>query len=312
MRIENTLKDRFKRAIIVLAEQLRKQARFGEADDIEKVAQQIGSEIKSDELLKAIFLKHNKPFSNEDLPLIDFVLDIVSENKNSDPVQDIRPMHSKVNAINVLGSVQVNIIQGSTPRIKVFAQNSDSAKDLITEISGSTLTIQRKPLNIMSVSGRGTITHIIGNTKHIITNGNIISDGNYIGNGKCSNSQSFEEYIEVTLPEIKEISLSGSSSTEISIAQQISLNASVQGSGVLMIEGSLHEIRASVQGSGNIHAEQASIKNGKLNVQGSGSIRAKITDHVTATVAGSGTIKVFGQPLERHETVLGSGKIKFK
>ena len=152
-----------------------------------------------------------------------------------------------------------------------------------------------------------------------------LQEGNYI------NFNSTEFVIDITAPEIDEITLAGSGDInilsplneqkmEVAIAgsgnvifkEEINvdhLEVSVAGSGDISIEkGLIRELEANIAGSGDIvsHAEAQEME---ATVMGSGDITANVTGKLEYQIIGSGDIYYYGGA-EVEGKIAGSGSIK--
>ena len=148
--------------------------------------------------------------------------------------------------------------------------------------------------------------------------------------GKYINFNATEFVIDITGPNVDEITLAGSGdlnilspiheqSLEVSIAgsgnvvfkEEVDINhleLSVAGSGDILIDkGTIREIEAEIAGSGKI-VSHADVRDLDANVAGSGDITAQVNGSLEYFIAGSGDIKYYGDA-EVKGKVMGSGTI---
>ncbi|MCG7877849.1 MAG: DUF2807 domain-containing protein [Candidatus Thiodiazotropha endolucinida] len=118
--------------------------------------------------------------------------------------------------------------------------------------------------------------------------------------------------VACSAPSLSSASLSGSGDIEIENLNGSPLSLAINGSGNILVTGTVTNLSGMVQGSGDISASGLSAKNGTLSVQGSGDINALCTESVTASVMGSGDILVTGSPATRNQSQMGSGRIKIR
>lgn len=116
----------------------------------------------------------------------------------------------------------------------------------------------------------------------------------------------------LALPEIPNVTSSGSGDVLLLNAEQERIELAINGSGNMSAEGRVSVMSAIIQGSGSIHASKLKAKSANLFVMGSGDIAAHAHSDVLAKVMGSGDVKIHGQPESVEQTVLGSGRIKIR
>lgn len=321
MNMNTAMKEGVKKLISVIAEQLIIQGNVNAAADVAEIGIAINSEGSNISKMDLIFNKYNHASSQDTLALIDLVATIASQDKSDEPVEEIRTLSGSVDNIHVHGSMLVRISQGDNPGIKVHSHNAITAKEILTEVIGNTLSIKQTSKNTVVFSGGRGVTQIISGSNHIIAGGDIITNGRRVafdlGGMSVGASVEFssnynQDFVEVILPRLNNISVHGSAMVDASNLNLSELNVMIQGSGRLTINGCVNHLSATVQGSGAVRSKEASIATAQLSVQGSGSIKSNVTERVSAAVSGSGLIIVYGSPLQRSESVAGSGKIKFK
>jgi hypothetical protein len=136
--------------------------------------------------------------------------------------------------------------------------------------------------------------------------------------------------VEITMPELKHVQLSGSARLEtdgafsgntlnlgLSGSGRILLDdmnypfiaANVSGSGAILLKGQSEEVEFSVSGSGEVDALQCPAKTAEVHVSGSGTVRLNVSDALEAHISGSGDVWYEGSPsLDTH--ISGSGHVR--
>ncbi|HUV00773.1 MAG TPA: head GIN domain-containing protein [Bacteroidales bacterium] len=140
--------------------------------------------------------------------------------------------------------------------------------------------------------------------------------------------------INITMPEIEGLSVSGSGRAEIMDAvNSDDLNLSVSGSGKLitrgmevddlscgisgsgdiLLEGNGKVDRATIaiSGSGGFQGESIEIDHLKISISGSGNCYCKVGDSLDASISGSGNVTYLGDP-RVNARVSGSGHVRSK
>ena len=142
---------------------------------------------------------------------------------------------------------------------------------------------------------------------------------------------SWNKTIKVTVPfrDISEVSLAGSgdlwtedtinaSDFEASLAgsgdiiidvEATSVECSVAGSGDLTLKGNTNNLEAKLAGSGDIHAFGLQANHTVVSVAGSGDAEVVSNSSLKARVSGSGDIEYKGNPSKEDTKVSGSGSI---
>ena len=110
--------------------------------------------------------------------------------------------------------------------------------------------------------------------------------------------------VEVTMPQIKSVEVTGSGTVNIMDADGDIINLAVSGSGSIIAAGNARFLDVSVSGSGTI--DSLAMQADRLNVSnaGSGAIEAAASGAVTISSPGSGTVRVSGT---RQCSVSGRG-----
>lgn len=186
-----------------------------------------------------------------------------------------------VQSILVTGNVQVVVYVVTDPSMismKVAGKTAEAVTSVKTYIDGKKLVIESDSVEGDIVNGN----IVIGNSTGNIVIGS--STGTSINRGKV--------VVGVVLPKAPAVN--------------------VQGSGKVSLYGHVANLEAKVVGSGGVDASELIAENASLSVTGNGKIKAFIRSEVRASVTGSGSIRVLGNPQRCDRSVFGSGNIKFQ
>jgi Putative auto-transporter adhesin, head GIN domain len=115
--------------------------------------------------------------------------------------------------------------------------------------------------------------------------------------------------VEVTVPTLVALTLTGSGNIVVSGLAAESLNVSLPGSGMLTGSGTATRLQVSVTGSGNVQFTELAANDVQAAVDGSGSIFITVTGSLNASVSGSGAILYSGGPQHVTRSVTGTGAI---
>lgn len=267
-------------------------------------------------LLSHLFTANELSYSKDPLAIVQLALAIIEVDTS--PYSENRNLNNDVNHISISSGINLKIIEGEKPSVKIVANNKRSAARIVTRYSGETLFIERDP--IVNTSQNGAVKQIIhGNVgqvagRSIINNGfnmTVSMSGDVIVNGQSLSINSDSEYVEITASQIASVSVQGSSDVEYLGVSLKDLLVTINGSGDVLLHGRVHNFIARVNGSGGIHAKELMTSTAEMTLNGSGSIKANVSNDARASLTGSGTIKVIGNPTNKSQSCTGSGKIKF-
>lgn len=239
----------------------------------------------------------------------------------SAPGSESRAIPANIRKIKLSGAVDVVVRQGTEPKMEVFANDATDLPKILTTASGDCLTVDNEPMMIVS-SGRG-ITQIItghGNTqiagRDYFEGGSINVGRNFgtvIGKGNVMEQRTgpLGFRVEVTLPNVASLRISGAGNVTYRDIDQDELSLDVSGAGTIEVTGKVNRLEADVSGAGCIAGYLLYATHGRLRVSGAGNIKATTTASVVARVSGIGKIRIGGNPPQRDTDVSGMGKIKF-
>jgi hypothetical protein len=115
--------------------------------------------------------------------------------------------------------------------------------------------------------------------------------------------------VEVEVPTLTALTLSGSGNLVVDGIEAQSLEVALPGSGTLTGSGTVTQLDVTVGGSGTIQFTRLAAKEVRAVVSGSGSIFITATETLDASVSGSGAILYAGNPQELTKSVTGTGAI---
>jgi predicted small secreted protein len=206
--------------------------------------------------------------------------------------------------------------------------------------SGNVIQEERElnQFNEIGLRGTGTVILTQGDVQKVtITTDDNIMDlvQTNVKNGKLiiyteGNIMHYTKFdIDITIPEIKAISVSGSGDVvsneqlqcddlELNVSGSgeivISVNAedieaSISGSGEIALQGEAGEVETRISGSGNMKARELTCKDASIRVSGSGNCRINATENLDVKVSGSGNVYYYGNP-DISTNVSGSGSVQ--
>ena len=228
-----------------------------------------------------------------------------------------------VGAVKVMGSVNVVFIPGEVRALFVIGETPEAIASIKTDFRDGCLYIQNERVT-QSFGGFNNVFYgNVGSTLSVPGNCTMVMDGSSIkfidSDGRVvtpdvgsPGAQLGRTLVALSMPEAPRFNLVGSGDITLLELDQPSLSLSVQGSGDITATGKVNHLVAAVAGSGDIKARELNAFSADLSVAGSGDIKAYVRAEANAKVAGSGDIIVYGNPATQRQSVVGSGRVKFK
>ncbi len=234
------------------------------------------------------------------------------------------------------------VLGGACAGVAIFALDQNKIDG-----SGTIITEDRAVANVRSIDMEG------GNYRVVVTRGSqeslsITSDDNIVeeltteidgeklkifwgdGNGISAwrVNPTEDVLVELTLPELVNIDMSGSSDIEatgvtgdalsVSIAGSgdvtlinldvDTLTLDIEGSGDIDADGTATNQEIDIDGSGRIHADNLAGRTARVDVSGSGDVTLNISDTLDVEINGSGTVEYYGDPVINQD-ISGSGDL---
>jgi hypothetical protein len=115
--------------------------------------------------------------------------------------------------------------------------------------------------------------------------------------------------VEVTVPSLRDVRLSGSGSVSVDGLRAARLSAVLRGSGLVAVGGVANRVDATLGGVGRIDLGRLEARDVHALLAGTGEITVIATRSLEASVTGTGDIGYSGNPREITRTVTGTGSI---
>ncbi len=205
---------------------------------------------------------------------------------------------SGFNAVNLAGSFDVFITQGSTESVKVEAPD-DVIGRIMTEVNGGVLKIYNKHDDGFHWGDWFGSHH---KKIAIYVTAKDINSINISGSGDVS----FKEGITTNTLKIR-VTGSGDMVGKVNVK---TLESSISGSGDVKLSGRADNSTVSVVGSGDFTARSMVTINTAVRVTGSGDADINASNKVEASVSGSGDIRYTGGAKNISTSKSGSGDIE--
>jgi len=130
-----------------------------------------------------------------------------------------------------------------------------------------------------------------------------------VGNLSGSFSTKSPMWVEIRVPTLTALRLTGSGTVSARGIDSRVLRATLDGNGVLRATGTATRLFADVGGSGDAQLQQLIARDVHAVVNGSGRILVTATDRLDASIPGSGAVVYLGHPLRVSTSVTGSGAV---
>ena len=214
----------------------------------------------------------------------------------------------------VLGALAVLLLF----RYDVFTSSSSSGG---VQGSGVAATQTRELARFSSVelAGSNNVTVHVGGTQSVVVHadhnllGRITTRAQaatlLIGNTAGSFTTKSPMSVDVSVPALKALKLTGSGVISVTGVKTASLAVTLSGSGVLRASGSASQLDVTLAGSGDAQLKQLVAREVHAVVSGSGRILVTATKSLSAAVPGSGAIIYSGNPAHVTTSVTGSGAV---
>lgn len=115
--------------------------------------------------------------------------------------------------------------------------------------------------------------------------------------------------IDVTLPELAEIKLSGAGLIQADGVTGDSLTTTIAGSGNVILAGDVGRQTVDVPGAGIYDASALASRQAAVNLSGTGNVLLDVSETLNATVSGTGNVVYSGDP-DVTQNVTGAGTVK--
>jgi hypothetical protein len=175
------------------------------------------------------------------------------------------------------------------------------------------------PFTAVQLAGSNNVTIHVGGRRQVVVRAddNLINRVTtrvqagrlLIGNTPGSFTTSTPMSVEVTVPSLDELSLSGSGVVSATAIKAPTLHVTIPGSGMLVATGAVTRLIVTLAGSGDARLDRLVAGSADATLSGSGRILLNVTNRLDARVSGSGAIIYSGDPAHVTSSVTGSGVV---
>jgi len=210
-------------------------------------------------------------------------------NGNGDFSNETRNI-SSANKIKLEGSMDVDLIPGSGPSVKVIA-DKNLLQYIETKNEGGELVI--KISDDYNLKSNNQIKVEV--TTPALESLDVAGNGKVVGKGKFSGSNKFD------------LDLAGNSDVDLDINTP-AVDVSIAGSGNIEIKGETKKLGISIAGSGNFKGDDLMAEDADVSVAGSGDVHVFADGKLDVQVMGSGDVYYKGNA-QVKSNIMGSGKV---
>jgi len=214
----------------------------------------------------------------------------------------------------LLGGLAVALLY----RSDVFEESSSSSSVKGSGVAASE-TRDVGPFGSVDLAGTNNVVIRVGEQQSVVVRAddNLIdrvtthvrSGKLVIGNTPGSFSTKSPMSVEVSVPALNALTLSGSGNIVVDGIEAQSLTVTLPGSGTLTASGTTTRLGVTVSGSGMVQFGRLVANDVHAVVSGSGTIFVTATKSLDASVPGEGTIVYTGNPADVTRSITGTGEI---
>jgi len=221
----------------------------------------------------------------------------------------------------VLVAILAFLLGGVTGALLYHFDVFSSSSSTTTEGSGQPATQTREvgAFDRVELAGSNNVVIQVGNEQSVVVKADdnlldrvtteVHSGRLVIANTPGSFTTKSPMSVEVTVPTLSGLELSGSGNIVLTGIDAESLEVTLPGNGTLTGSGTVTRLGVTVSGSGTVQFTRLVAHDVRATVSGSGSIFITATKSLDASVSGSGAILYTGNPSEVTKSITGTGAI---
>lgn len=116
--------------------------------------------------------------------------------------------------------------------------------------------------------------------------------------------------VAITVPDLREVEVSGAGDLDVTGLKGIRFEAEVSGAGDLTLAGSVEVFELELSGAGDVDAKKLEAQVVSAEISGAGSADVHASRRIEAEVSGAGDLTYRGDPQERDIDVSGAGSVR--
>jgi hypothetical protein len=116
--------------------------------------------------------------------------------------------------------------------------------------------------------------------------------------------------VEIWMPELKALTLSGAANLEAENLALPALQLSLSGASEARISGHVDVLTADLSGASELKARQCTVKEAKLDLSGASEGELDVREQVTADCSGASDLDLWGDPPQRNVECSGASDVQ--
>ncbi len=187
-------------------------------------------------------------------------------------------------------------------------QGSGNAKSEVRNVPAFTAVNVADAVDAEIVVGPASHLEITGDDNLVpLVTSNVHGDQLEIGTSSTVRP-SVHLVAKITVPQLTGIGLTGSGDITAHSVQADQLRVNLSGSGTIRADGTAHEAQIDASGSGNVALDQLAAESVTVSVSGSGNIAVAASKALDVSITGSGNVTYRGDP-QLKQQIIGSGRL---
>jgi hypothetical protein len=238
-----------------------------------------------------------------------------NSGQNSQPgvVSESRSVTAEVTMVEIRGNVDLRMRQGATPQLIVRAQPKWMPR-ITTTHGGARLVIEtEKESWTVGRNATPVVELTIPNLRELSIS----------GSGDADVSGFKGDQLQVSLAgsgsakfagqyNAVKASMAGSGNLKMDAGAGQTLNFNLAGSGDATVSGSGKSLELSIAGSGAFNGKDLKVDSVRVSSAGSGNAAVFATNAIAVSAVGSGDVSVYGKPPQRSVSKVGSGVVNWQ
>lgn len=202
--------------------------------------------------------------------------------------------------------------------VLIFGRTTSTSKGVDGSGVAATQTRSVAPFTAVELSGASDVSIEVGPARSVVVHGDDnllakvtthVTASRLVIGTEGSFSTKTPMRVDVTVPDLAALTLSGSGTVLARNVKGDSFKVSLSGSGSLQATGSVHDLVVELPGSGEANLYAVNAQDVHAELSGSGQILVHAAHSVIAVVSGSGSIVYAGNPPSVTKSVTGSGAV---
>jgi hypothetical protein len=228
-------------------------------------------------------------------------------------VSESRSITAAVNMVEIRGNVDLRMRQGATPQLVVRAQPKWMPK-ITTSQGGARLVIEtEKESWTVGREATPVVELTIPNLRELSISGSGDADVSGFKGDQLHLSLAGSGSAKFAGQySMVKTSMAGSGNLKMDAGAGEKLNFNLAGSGDATVSGSGKSLELSIAGSGAFNGKDLKVDSVRVSSAGSGNAAVFATSAIAVSAVGSGDVSIYGKPSQRSVSKVGSGGVNYQ